>query len=96
MDSILLLKPKDYKNTFEKEKNEKNFIYLYEKGQRKVIEEDINQIEKMSALEYLDILNKKTKQKIIGLYLDKSILDSIDYSTKFFDDEEKEEELLQV
>ena len=50
----------------------------------------------MSALEYLDILNKKTKQKIIGLYLDKSILDSIDYSTKFFDDEENEEELLQV
>ena len=61
LDSILLLKPKDYKNISEKEKNETNFIYLYEKGQRKAIEEDLNKKEKMSALKYLDILNKKTK-----------------------------------
>ena len=46
----------------------------------------------MTALEYLDILNKKTKEKLIGLCLDKSILDSIDNSTNFDDDEEEDEE----
>ena len=46
----------------------------------------------MIALEYLDILNKKTKEKLIGLCLDKSILDSIDNSTNANDEEEYEEE----
>ena len=92
MDKLLKLKPKEYKNISEREKNETNFLYLYEKGQREVIEEDIKKIEKMTALEYLDILNKKTKEKLIGLCLDKSILDSIDNSTNADDDEEYEEE----
>jgi len=92
LDKLLKLKPKEYKNISEREKNETNFLYLYEKGQREVIEEDIKKIEKMTALEYLDILNKKTKEKLIGLCLDKSILDSIDNSTNADDDEEYEEE----
>ena len=40
----------------------------------------------MSALEY------KTKEKLIGLCLDKSILDNIDNSKNFDDEEENEEE----
>ena len=50
----------------------------------------------MSALEYLDILNKKTKEKLIGLCLDKSILNSIDNSTNADDDEEQPQECLKL
>ena len=46
----------------------------------------------MSALEYLDILNQKTKEKLIGLCLDKNILDNLDNSTTFDEDDEDLEE----
>ena len=62
LDSILRLKPKDYKNISNREKDEINFQYLYEKGQREVIENDIEKIKNMSAIEYLDILNNKEKK----------------------------------
>ena len=32
LDKLLKLKPKEYKNISEREKNETNFLYLYEKG----------------------------------------------------------------
>ena len=92
LDRLLKLRPKEYKNISESEKNETKFQYLYEKGQREVIEEDIGKIEKMSALEYLDILNAKTKEKLIGLCFDKNILDNLDNSTNFEEDEEEYEE----
>ena len=41
MDKILKLKQKEYPNISIREKNETNFLYLYEKGQREFIEEDI-------------------------------------------------------
>ena len=66
---------------------------MYEKGQREVIENDIEKIKNMSAIEYLDILNNKAKEKLIGLCLDKSILDNIDdNSTTNNEDSEEFEE----
>ena len=46
--------------------------------------------QKMKALEYLDILNIKTKEKLIGLCLDKHILECLDDSTNFDDDDVSE------
>ena len=90
LDRLLRLKPWEYKNISESEKNETKFQYLYEKGQREVIKEYVKKIEKMSALEYLDILNSKTKEKLIGLCFDKNILDNLDNSTNFEEDGEEE------
>ena len=42
------------------------------------MEEELEKIKKMKALEYLDILNIKTKEKLIGLCLDKHILECLD------------------
>jgi len=50
----------------------------------------------MTALEYLDILNKKTIEKLVGLCLYKSILDSIDNSTNVDDDEEYEKKMKSI
>ena len=80
-DSLMKLKPKEYKNIPLAEKNEIKFQYLHEKAKREVMEEDIENIKKMTASEYLDILNSKTKEKLIGLCFDKNILESIDNST---------------
>lgn len=44
----------------------------------------------MSSIEYLDILNNKTKEKLIGLCLDKSILDNIDDNTTTNDEDSEE------
>ena len=51
------------------------------------MEEELEKIKKMKALEYLDILNIKTKEKLIGLCLDKHILECLDDSTNFDDDD---------
>ena len=63
---------------------------MYEKGQREVIENDIEKIKNMSAIEYLDILNNKAKEKLIGLCLDKSILDNIDDNSTTNDEDSEE------
>ena len=66
---------------------------MYEKGQKEVIENDIEKLKKMSSIEYLDILNNKAKEKLIGLCLDKRIFDSIDNnSTTSEEDSEEFEE----
>ena len=44
----------------------------------------------MSAIEYLDILNNKAKEKLIGLCLDKSILDNIDDNSTTNDEDSEE------
>ena len=86
LDAILKLKPKEYKNLSKKEKEDIKFDYLHEKARREVMEEELAKIKKMKALEYLDILNIKTKEKLIGLCLDKHILECLDESTNFDDD----------
>ena len=91
-DSLMKLKPKEYKNIPLAEKNEIKFQYMHEKAKREVMEEDIENIKKMTASEYLDILNLKTKEKLIGLYLYKNILESINNSTCNDEDAEEFEE----
>ena len=66
------------------------FSIFYEKDQREVIENDIEKIKNMSAIEYLDILNNKAKEKLIGLCLDKSILDIIDDNSTTNDEDSEE------
>ena len=84
------LKPKEYKNLSRKEKEDIKFNYLHEKARREVMEEELEKIKKMKALEYLDILNIETKEKLIGLCLDKHILECLDDSTNFDDDDDSE------
>ena len=51
------------------------------------------EIEKITALQYLESLNDDIKEKLIGLCLDKNITESLSNdSTENYDDEEEEEE----
>ena len=81
------LKPKDYKNIPDKEKNELKFEYEHEKARREVMEEKLDDIKKMSPIEYLNILNDDVKEKLIGLCLNKKILDA--YENDSLNDEEE-------
>ena len=63
--------------------------YEYEKAKRELYEEDIRKLEGMAALDYLIIISEETKQKLIGLYLDKE-LELNDEETKEDENEEME------
>ena len=41
-----------------------------------MLKEEIQKLEKMKALDYLTVLNEETKEKLIGLCMDRNILDS--------------------
>ena len=75
MNKLLKLKPKDYKKLSNKEKEEIKYQYEYEKARREVYEEEIEKLEKMEALDYLSVLNYDIKEKIIGLYLDRKLIE---------------------
>ena len=75
LDNLLRLKLKDYKNVSKKEKEEIKNNYEYEKAKKEVYEEEIQKLEKMVPFEYLSILNSDIKEKLIGLCLDKKIMD---------------------
>ena len=47
------------------------------KQNKEVYEKKIKKLEKKVHLEYLSILNSKFKEKLIGLWLDKKIMDSL-------------------
>ena len=67
--------------------------YEYEKAKKEVYEEEIQKLEKMVPLEYLAILNSETKEKLIGLCLDKKIMESFDEDGEtMLEKEEKIEE----
>ena len=91
LDKILRLKPKEYKQISEKEKKEIKMAYEYEKAKTEVYEDDIKKMEKMSALDYLSIISEETKEKLIGLCLDRE-LEFLDDDTRFDDEEFGEEE----
>ena len=58
------------------------------------MENDLKEIEKMTALEYLQILNKDAKEKLIGLCFNKNIMDYLDETndgTEVDDDDEDED-----
>ena len=65
------------------------------------MQEKLEEIKKMTSIEYLNILNDKIKEKLIGLSLNKKILDAYeddlfsnndDLDTKGIEGAEEEEE----
>ena len=93
LDNLLRLKPKDYKNVSKKEKEEIKNNYEYEKAKKEVYEEEIQKLEKMVPLDYLSVLNSELKEKLIGLCLDKKIMDGFNEDGEtMYEEEEIEEE----
>ena len=95
------MKPKDYKNLSEEEKNDTKFAYNYEKAKSEKLVEEIQNLEKMCALDYLGYLNEETKEKLIGLCMDKNLLNSenetlsgetVEENYKELEEEEEDEE----
>ena len=74
MDKLLRMKPKEYKNVSQKEKDEIKTEYEFARVRKEIYEENIKKIEKMVPLEYLSVLNSETKEKLIGLCLDKKLM----------------------
>ena len=94
LDKLLRIKPKEYKNISIKEKEEIKRQYEYEKTKKEVYEEEINNLEKMVPLDYLSILNSDTKEKLIGLCLNRKLIESFneDGETMYEEDEIEEDE----
>ena len=69
IDTLIKLKPREYKNIQDKENKELNYNYDYAKERREYIKDKIKEIEKMDSFEYLNFLNEETKEKLIGLCL---------------------------
>ena len=88
------MKPKEYKNISIKEKEEIKRQYEYEKTKKEVYEEEIKNLEKMVPLDYLSVLNSETKEKLIGLCLNRKLIESFneDGETKYEEDEIEEDE----
>ena len=66
-----------------------------------MMQEKLKEIKKMTSIEYLNIFNDKIKEKLIGLSLNKKILDAYednlfsnndDLDTKGIEGDEEEEE----
>ena len=93
-EHLMKLKPKEYKNIPNSEKYEIKFSYDYQKAKREALEEKAKEIEKMTALQYLETLNDDIKEKLIGLCLDINITESLfnDSTENYDNDEEVEEE----
>ena len=95
MDKLLKIKSNEYKQISVKEKEETKGNYEYQKARREVYEEKIEKLEKMAPLDYLSILNAETKEKLIGLCLDRKLMESFidDKETIYEEDENEEEEM---
>ena len=100
-ERMMKLKPKDYRDIPDNEKKELKFQYDYEKAKRELMQEKLEEIKKMTSIEYLNILNDKIKEKLIGLSLNKKFLDAYeddvfsnndDLETKRIEGAEEEEE----
>ena len=93
LDKLLRMKPKEYKNISIKEKEEIKRQYEYEKTKKEVYEEEIKNLEKMVPLDYLSILNAETKEKLIGLCLNRKLIESFNEDGEtMYEEEEIEEE----
>ena len=94
LDKLMKMKPKDYKNVSNKEKGEIKFLYEYQKSATKTLEEEIQKLEGMNALDYLLVLNEETKEKLIGLCMDRNLINSDEDTfgeTEIENSEEEEE-----
>lgn len=74
-DKLMKLKPREYKNIPDEKKNDLRFTYEHDKARRELIEERLEEIKKMTPIEYLNKLNENIKQKLIVLCLNKKILE---------------------
>ena len=94
LDKLLRMKPKEYKNISIKEKEEIKRQYEYEKTKIEVYEEEIKNLEKMVPLDYLTILNSEIREKLIGLCLNRKLIESFieDGETMYEEDEIEEDE----
>jgi len=78
LNKLIKMKAKEYKNISDKEKNViKLFLWLW--GTKvDMLEEEIQNLEYISALDCIGILNEETKEKLIGLWMDRSLFKSFD------------------
>ena len=90
LDKLLKLKPKDYKNISKKEKDETQFVYMYQKSKRECLEKDIEKLQNMTAVEYLENLNPEIKEQLIGLCLSKKILENMDDDSENYSEDTEE------
>ena len=81
LNKLMKMKPRGYKNISDKEKNDIKFSYDYEKTNADMLEEEIKNLEDMNALDYLGLLNEETKEKLIGLCMDRGLFKSFDDKT---------------
>ena len=91
-DKLLKMKPREYKGISKKEKEDIKYQYGLEKARREVIEEDIDKLERMVPLEYLTVLNDETKEKLIGLCLDRKLMDTLDEDGETMPEEDEIED----
>ena len=98
MNKLLKLKPKDYKKLSNKEKEEIKYQYEYEKARREIYEEEIEKLEKMETLDYLAVLNDDIKEKLIGLCLDRKLIEDFneDGETLYDEDNDEIEEEMEI
>ena len=69
------MKPKEYKKLSKKEKDEIKYDYEHEKTRKEIYEEGIEKLDIIEVLDYLSILNDEVKEKFIGLYLDRKLVE---------------------
>ena len=89
-DKLMKLCPKEYKNISDKEKKELKFNYEHEKARRELMDEEIKKINDMSPIEYLNLLNEDTKEKLIGLCLNRKPLEAYE-NDSLLDEDTREE-----
>ena len=88
-NKLMKLKPNEYKNIPDKTKKDIKFNLDHETARRELMQENLEEIQKKSIIEYLDVLNEKTKEKLMGLCLDIKILEAFE-SDKFIGEEDTE------
>jgi len=91
-EKMMKLKPREYMNIPDKDKKDLKFQYDHEKARRELMQEKLEEIKKMSPIEYLNVLNEETKEKLIGLCMNKKILEAYE-NDLFLNDEEETREI---
>ena len=93
LDKLLKMKQSQYKEIPVKEKEDIKREYEFAKVRREMTEETIKSLEEMAPLDYLSILNTETKEKLIGLCLNKKLMEGFDEDKEtMFEEEELEDE----
>ena len=62
---------------------------IMKKARREIYEEEIEKLEEMEALDYLSVLNDEIKEKLIGLCLDRKLVEDFNEDGETLYDEDK-------